>query len=84
MIYHAVQLSTHVALVCTPLSDKSKPGTYRKPRRIIQFYVTLLVMTYFEYGQRNLLIAAKGKAGIGQIRTSGRGNMAQNGVENGN
>jgi len=41
-------------------------------------------MAYFEYGQRNLLIAAKAKAGIGQIRTSRRGNMARNGVENGN
>ena len=40
-------------------------------------------MTYFEYSQRNLLIMAKVKARIEQIRTSRRGNMAQNGVEHG-
>jgi hypothetical protein len=72
-----------VALVRTPLSDKSKLGTYRKPWRIIQFLCYITVMTYFEYSQRNLLIMAKVKAGIGQIRTSRRGNMARNGVEHG-
>ena len=84
MIYHTVQ---HVALVCSPLSDKSKPGSRERTashRGYFNFYVTLLVMTYFEYGQRNLLIAAKAKARIGQIRMSRRRNMARNGVENGN